>query len=72
MQAKELAEILCISEAALSSQRRRGTGIPAVMLQGCRPRYDRDEIIAWLKGQLPRPRDAGPTVTPAPSPDRAR
>lgn len=62
---KELAELLLVSEAALNSHRQRGTGIPAVTLMGCRPYYDRDEVIAWLLAQQVRnSRGATPAFSP--------
>lgn len=65
---KEIAAILGISEAALGSQRRRGTGVPAIMLEGCRPYYDRDDVIAWLQKQFPgHTHGTHPAVTLAPA-----
>lgn len=52
LHAKEIASILGLSEGALTAQRRRGTGVPAVCLKGCRPIYLRDEVIAWLQAHL--------------------
>lgn len=72
IRAKALAPILGISEAALSSQRRRRSGPPAVMRQGCRPVYDRDEVVTWLQAQLERNSRWVPSqVTPDLSPDDA-
>lgn len=69
LRAKELAAILGISEAALSSQRRRRTGPPAMLRQGCRPCYHRDEVVIWLREQLDRNASRAPSqVTPVPSP----
>ncbi len=69
IKAKELAAILGISEAALSSQRQRRTGPPAVVRQGCRPYYDRAEVLIWLQAQMERNARWAPSVNPAPSPD---
>lgn len=72
IRAKELATLLGISEAALSSQRRRRTGPPAVLREGCRPYYHRDEVVTWLQAQLERnARWAPAPITPDPSPDCA-
>ncbi len=71
IKAKELAAILGISEAALSSQRRRRTGPPAVIREGCRPYYDRAEVLVWLQAQTDRNARWTPPVTPGLSPDRA-
>lgn len=66
---KELAVLLGISEAALSSQRRRRTGPPAILRQGCRPYYHRDEVVAWLLEQAGRNARWAPSeIIPAPSP----
>lgn len=54
IRSKELATILDISEAALSSQRRRRTGPPVVLREGCRPFYHRDEVVTWLLAQIDR------------------
>ncbi len=54
IKAKEFAAILGISESALSSQRRRRTGPPAVVREGCRPYYDRAEALTWLLAQRER------------------
>jgi len=63
---KEIAGILGISEGALTAQRRRRTGVPAVTREGCRPFYDRDEVIAWLKAQLSRHSRPAPSSHPCP------
>jgi hypothetical protein len=64
---KEIAGILGITEGALTMQRRRRTGVPAVVLEGCRPFYDRDEVIAWLEAQLGRNSRRVPSGLPRPS-----
>lgn len=51
IQPKEISRILGISERALSMQRSRKKGVPAVLRAGCRPYYDRNAVITWLEAQ---------------------
>ncbi|MFC5508612.1 hypothetical protein [Bosea massiliensis] len=69
IKAKELGAILGISDAALGSQRQRRTGPPAVVRQGCRPYYDRAEVLIWLQAQMERNARWTPPVNPDPSPE---
>lgn len=69
IRAKELAAILGVSEAALSSQRRRRRGPPSVERQGCRPYYDRTEVCDWLQAQIERNARWAPPVILSPSTD---
>ena len=72
IRSQELADLLGISLAALSSQRRRRTGPPGVLREGCRPYYPRDEVVAWLLAQEQRnAQRSASKITPDPSPDCA-
>jgi hypothetical protein len=72
IRSQELADLLCISLAALSSQRRRRTGPPVVLREGCHPYYSRDEVLAWLLAQEQRnAQRSASKITPDPSLDCA-
>lgn len=47
---KEAAKTLCVPVATLRVWRVRGRG-PAFYKAGANVRYDREEIIAWMKAQ---------------------